>query len=215
MTHCYRYADASIIAPFDYVSMIWAATLGYLVFAETPSPSVLIGAGDRRSPPGSPCCGASARRARSGLRAQPPARPEERTNSVRYSGRIRLSLPRGFAIGAAAMGVEGKDRAKVLEAGAAALSEPARPRRAAAAQELRPVARRPFDPVGRRQVDHFADRAQRDQPDADDDLAARPRARRRRSSRSCRAARTARSSNISGAGRRRSSSRTTACAVSR
>jgi drug/metabolite transporter (DMT)-like permease len=45
MTHCYRYADASVIAPFDYVSMIWAATLGYLVFAETPTPRVLLGAG--------------------------------------------------------------------------------------------------------------------------------------------------------------------------
>jgi drug/metabolite transporter (DMT)-like permease len=44
MTHAYRYADASIIAAFDYVSMIWAATLGYLVFAETPSVAVLVGA---------------------------------------------------------------------------------------------------------------------------------------------------------------------------
>jgi drug/metabolite transporter (DMT)-like permease len=44
MTHCYRFADASIIAAFDYVSMIWAAWLGYLVFAETPTRNVLIGA---------------------------------------------------------------------------------------------------------------------------------------------------------------------------
>ena len=29
MTHSYRFADASIIAAFDYVSMIWAAALGY------------------------------------------------------------------------------------------------------------------------------------------------------------------------------------------
>ena len=43
MTHCYRFADASIIAAFDYVSMIWAASLGYLVFAETPTRSVLLG----------------------------------------------------------------------------------------------------------------------------------------------------------------------------
>ena len=45
MTHCYRFADASIIAAFDYVSMIWAASLGYLVFAETPTPSVIMGSG--------------------------------------------------------------------------------------------------------------------------------------------------------------------------
>src|SRR5208283_2945114 len=45
MTHCYRFADASIIAAFDYVAMIWAAGLGFLVFAETPSARVLLGAG--------------------------------------------------------------------------------------------------------------------------------------------------------------------------
>jgi len=44
MTASYRYAEASIIAAFDYVSMIWAATLGYAVFAETPSAAVLSGA---------------------------------------------------------------------------------------------------------------------------------------------------------------------------
>ena len=44
MTHSYRFADASIIAAFDYVSMIWAATLGYAFFSETPSPAVLAGA---------------------------------------------------------------------------------------------------------------------------------------------------------------------------
>jgi drug/metabolite transporter (DMT)-like permease len=44
MTHSYRFADASIIAAFDYVSMIWAATLGYAFFAETPSAAVLTGA---------------------------------------------------------------------------------------------------------------------------------------------------------------------------
>jgi drug/metabolite transporter (DMT)-like permease len=44
MTHSYRFADASIIAAFGYVSMIWAATLGYAFFSETPSPAVLAGA---------------------------------------------------------------------------------------------------------------------------------------------------------------------------
>ena len=44
MTHAYRYADASVIAAFDYVAMIWAASLGWLLFAETPTTRVLVGA---------------------------------------------------------------------------------------------------------------------------------------------------------------------------
>jgi drug/metabolite transporter (DMT)-like permease len=44
MTHCYRFAHASVIASFDYLAMIWAAALGYLLFAEIPSASVLGGA---------------------------------------------------------------------------------------------------------------------------------------------------------------------------
>jgi len=44
LTQCYRYADASIIAGFDYVAMIWAASLGYLVFGEVPTGRVLLGA---------------------------------------------------------------------------------------------------------------------------------------------------------------------------
>ena len=44
MTHSYRFADASIIAAFDYVAMIWAAALGYAFFAETPTPRILLGA---------------------------------------------------------------------------------------------------------------------------------------------------------------------------
>lgn len=44
MTHSYRFADASIIAAFDYVAMIWAAGFGYLLFGETPTPRILLGA---------------------------------------------------------------------------------------------------------------------------------------------------------------------------
>jgi drug/metabolite transporter (DMT)-like permease len=44
MTHCYRFADATVIAAFDYTAMIWAAALGYLLFAELPTTRVLIGA---------------------------------------------------------------------------------------------------------------------------------------------------------------------------
>ena len=44
MTHSYRYADASIIAAFDYTAMLWAVALGLLLFGEAPSPRILAGA---------------------------------------------------------------------------------------------------------------------------------------------------------------------------
>jgi drug/metabolite transporter (DMT)-like permease len=44
MTYSYRYAEPSLLAPFDYVAMVWAAALGYLIFAEIPQPLVMAGA---------------------------------------------------------------------------------------------------------------------------------------------------------------------------
>jgi len=44
MTSSYRFADASIIAAFDYVAMIWAAALGLVFFQEAPTPRILLGA---------------------------------------------------------------------------------------------------------------------------------------------------------------------------
>ena len=44
LTSSYRYADASVIAPFEYVSMILALGVGYFVFNETPTLVMLIGA---------------------------------------------------------------------------------------------------------------------------------------------------------------------------
>lgn len=44
MTQSYRFADASTIAPFDYVNMIWAALLGWFLFGDAPAAEVLIGA---------------------------------------------------------------------------------------------------------------------------------------------------------------------------
>ena len=44
MTACYRYAEPSLLASFDYISMVWAVGLGYFVFAEMPESMVLIGA---------------------------------------------------------------------------------------------------------------------------------------------------------------------------
>jgi drug/metabolite transporter (DMT)-like permease len=45
MTQSYRYADASLIAPFEYVQMIWAVALGWFVFGDFPLPVVIAGAG--------------------------------------------------------------------------------------------------------------------------------------------------------------------------
>ncbi len=44
LTECYRHADASTIAPFEYASMIWGLAIGFVVFAEVPSVTVLAGA---------------------------------------------------------------------------------------------------------------------------------------------------------------------------
>ena len=45
LTAAYRYADASLVAPFDYASMLLALLIGYVVFAEVPRASTLLGAG--------------------------------------------------------------------------------------------------------------------------------------------------------------------------
>jgi drug/metabolite transporter (DMT)-like permease len=44
LTQSYRYAEASTIAPFDYVNMLWAIIIGWVVFSEVPVPEVVIGA---------------------------------------------------------------------------------------------------------------------------------------------------------------------------
>ena len=44
MTFSYRYAEPSLLAPFDYTSMIWAVSFGYLIFGEVPALLILIGA---------------------------------------------------------------------------------------------------------------------------------------------------------------------------
>src|SRR5215470_10714682 len=45
LTDSYRLAPASLVAPFDYTSMVWAFLLGYIFFNELPTVYVLIGAG--------------------------------------------------------------------------------------------------------------------------------------------------------------------------
>lgn len=45
LTSAYRYAEAALVAPFDYASMLLSLLVGYFVFAEVPTPRMLFGAG--------------------------------------------------------------------------------------------------------------------------------------------------------------------------
>ncbi len=45
LTSSYRHADASLIAPFEYTSMLLAIIVGYTVFGEVPGATMLTGAG--------------------------------------------------------------------------------------------------------------------------------------------------------------------------
>lgn len=44
LTQSYRFADTSVIAPFEYTTMIWALLFGWFVFGEMPSSAVTVGA---------------------------------------------------------------------------------------------------------------------------------------------------------------------------
>lgn len=44
LTSSYREADASVVAPFDYASMIFALAFGYVIFGEVPTLTMLAGA---------------------------------------------------------------------------------------------------------------------------------------------------------------------------
>jgi drug/metabolite transporter (DMT)-like permease len=43
LTESYRHASASMLAPFDYTSMIWALALGFVFFDEVPTVMIVIG----------------------------------------------------------------------------------------------------------------------------------------------------------------------------
>lgn len=43
LTSSYRYADASVVAPFEYASILFAIGIGYFVFAEVPTLVMLVG----------------------------------------------------------------------------------------------------------------------------------------------------------------------------
>jgi drug/metabolite transporter (DMT)-like permease len=44
MTSSFRYADASLVAPFDYTSLLFALMLGYFLFGDLPSSYMVAGA---------------------------------------------------------------------------------------------------------------------------------------------------------------------------
>lgn len=44
MTSSYRHADMSVIAPFEYVSLILTIVLGYFIFADVPTLTMILGA---------------------------------------------------------------------------------------------------------------------------------------------------------------------------
>lgn len=43
-TEAYRYGEASLLAPLQYTSLIWATLAGYMVFGDMPTPMLLAGA---------------------------------------------------------------------------------------------------------------------------------------------------------------------------
>ena len=44
LTSAYRFGDASVVAPFEYASMLFAIAIGYAVFGEVPTLVMLLGA---------------------------------------------------------------------------------------------------------------------------------------------------------------------------
>lgn len=44
VTASYKHADAGVLAPFSYVSMLWSLVFGYIWFGETATPTMLSGA---------------------------------------------------------------------------------------------------------------------------------------------------------------------------
>lgn len=44
VTSSYRFGGASMLAPFDYASLIFAALIGYVIFNEVPTPTMVLGA---------------------------------------------------------------------------------------------------------------------------------------------------------------------------
>lgn len=44
LVHAYQYARVHVIAPFEYITVLWAVLIGWFIFAEKPSSSMMAGA---------------------------------------------------------------------------------------------------------------------------------------------------------------------------
>jgi len=44
IVHSYQYARVHVIAPFEYITVVWAILIGWFVFGEHPEPSMYLGA---------------------------------------------------------------------------------------------------------------------------------------------------------------------------
>ena len=89
LTESYRLAPASLVAPFDYTSMVWAFLLGYFFFAELPTVYVFVGAaiiaaaGSVRDLARAPARAATC--ARGGRAADRCLRTDDSRSKVRYN----------------------------------------------------------------------------------------------------------------------------------
>jgi drug/metabolite transporter (DMT)-like permease len=45
VTQAFRLGPVAMVAPFEYTSMIWAVTLGYLIWGDFPAPTIWVGCG--------------------------------------------------------------------------------------------------------------------------------------------------------------------------
>ena len=43
MTTAFRHADVSVIVPFEYSAMLWAAFLGFFIWGEVPGNNIWFG----------------------------------------------------------------------------------------------------------------------------------------------------------------------------
>ncbi|MFE1598702.1 DMT family transporter [Methylobacterium sp. ID0610] len=43
LTESYRYGDASLVAPFEYTTMLWSLLIGWFMFGQLPQPAVAVG----------------------------------------------------------------------------------------------------------------------------------------------------------------------------
>jgi drug/metabolite transporter (DMT)-like permease len=43
LTQAYRIAEANVIAPFEYTSIVWVVLLAYLIWGEVPEPFTIVG----------------------------------------------------------------------------------------------------------------------------------------------------------------------------